>query len=552
MLTQQSQDRTKEPKLDTPLNASASTAGGLISGSVFEVPPYQREYSWREDEVRDFFQDIQRSLEDDSYFLGLIILTDEDGRKKIVDGQQRVVTLTLLAAALYYEAAKRGRSALADRLKADFLTSINYETDGNDPRIILTDFSDNETLQSIIRTGEAPSLIEDEESVSAEISRSYKFLTRELRQDLKDDPFKRLGKWTEFITNKLYFAVFVHPDPSSAYQVFEVINTRGRDLTTADLLKNYVISQSPSANRAAIYDRWKRISDNFSNDGANSYVQYIRHVVTVSSGYVLPKDLFAFLASRSAHSSRSAPSPLELIDNLEQRLPIYLQMVDPSLSGPASEQALGVFQALNRLNVLTVRPLMLSIVEADDADEGLRRLLGLVVRRIVVGNLGTGNIERRLSEAARKVYEAKNWHSALSELDDLDPEREYFVEQIGKRSFNKSVMSFLRNSVIQRDIIPSTYYNLHYIIPKSIKDGHSISDGELSYWGNTVGNTFLSTEEKRAGGSETWSGFKANMFPSAAPEELITQLDSFEEWTVEAIQEMAGTLSATAAEIWYD
>ena len=227
-------------------------------------------------------------------------------------------------------------------------------------------------------------------------------------------------------------------------------------------------------------------------------------------------------------------------------------MVDPSLSGPASEQALGVFQALNRLNVITVRPLMLSIVEADEADEGLRRLLRLVVRRIVVGNLGTGNIERRFSEAARRVREAKNWHSALSELDDLNPDRDYFIEQIGKRSFNKGVMSFIRNSVIQSNITPNLYYNLHYIIPKSIKDGHNISDGDLSYWGNTIGNTFLSTEERRAADSDTWGGFRANMFPIAAPEEMVARLSSFEEWTVDAIQEMARVLSARAAEIWYD
>lgn len=95
---------------------------------MFEVPPFQREYSWQEDEVRDFFRDIRGSLDHDSYFLGLVILTDDDKRKQIVDGQQRIVTLSLLAAALFHEAKRRGRSALADRLQADFLKSIDYET----------------------------------------------------------------------------------------------------------------------------------------------------------------------------------------------------------------------------------------------------------------------------------------------------------------------------------------------------------------------------------------------------------------------------------------
>ncbi len=364
--------------MDTPLNASAHTAGGLISGSIFEVPPYQREYSWREEEVKEFFEDIQRSLDKNSYFLGLIILTDEDGRKKIVDGQQRMVTLTLLASALYHEAQRLSRSALADRLKADFLTSINYETDGSDPRIVLTDQADNQTLQIIIHTGEVSNLNVGDHSVSSEIIKSYKYFLRALADDLRSDPFKRLGKWTEFITHKLYFAVFIHPTPSEAYQVFEVINTRGRDLTTADLLKNYILSQITLDRRELVYNRWKAISDSFPSEGNNNFVQYIRHVVTVASGHILPKDLFSFLASRSEPSNRSSPAPLDLMDMLEDRLPVYLQMIDPSFAGPADENALNVFRALAQLSVITVRPIMIAILQVPDAAEGLQELLKLV------------------------------------------------------------------------------------------------------------------------------------------------------------------------------
>ncbi len=539
--------------MDTPLNASASTAGGLISGSTFEVPPYQREYSWREDEVREFFEDIQRSLDSDSYFLGLIILTDEDGRKKIVDGQQRVVTLTLLASALYHEAKKRGRSALAERLNADFLTSINYETDGSDPRVILTDSADNETLQHIVRTGEVPAQNPGNgDSVSLEICKSYNFLVKELHEDLKPDPFKRLGKWTEFITNKLYFAVFVHPSPSSAYQVFEVINTRGKDLTTADLLKNFIISQVPQNQRGEVYERWKRVADSFQNDGTNSFVQYIRHVVTVQSGHILPKDLFSFLASRSEHSTRVAPAPLALIEMLEARLPLYLQMIDPSLPGPADEHALAVFRALNRLNVINVRPLMMAMTGAADTDEGLNQLLRLVVRRIVVGNLGTGNIERRFAEAARKVAENAQWVEALTDLDDLSPDRIFFIDRLSKRSLNKGVLGFLRNTILAENIAPDNYYFTHFIIPKSLKNHPDFEEGELAFWGNTIGNTFLSMEETRADGGDDWKTFQEKMFPLAAPNELLADLSAFDKWNADSIREMGLMLADKAAEVWYD
>ena len=535
--------------MDTPLKAAASTAGSLIAASEFEVPPYQREYSWQTDEVREFFQDLQRSIEDNTYFLGLIILTEEDGKKKIVDGQQRIVTLTLLASALFHEANARNRGALADRISADFLYSINYETDGSDPRVVLTDAADNETLQYIIAKGDVPKHA-DVDTVSTELCRSFAFLRKELRDDLRQDPFKRLGKWTEFITHKLYFAVFIHPTPASAYQVFEVINTRGRDLTTADLLKNFTISQSPLAQRASIYERWKYIAENFQGDGA-SFVQYIRHAVTVRSGHILSKDLFSFLAARSTHGAKVPPTSTELLELLEQLLPLYLQMIDPSLPGPASDTALGVFGALNRLNVITVRPLMMAMFDAPDTERGLEHLLRLVTRRVVVGNLGTGNIERRFAEAARRVHQTRSWQDALAELSDLSPERETFSEILQKRTLNKGVLSYVKNAICARSIAPSVYAPLHFIVPKSAQNHPGFLDGELSYWGNTIGNTFLSIAEKRLGGAE-WEDFKRVMLPTAASGEFTELLGSFENWDANAIREVGRNLACLAAEIWYD
>lgn len=231
--------------MQTPLNASASTAGALLSTSIFDIPPFQREYSWMEDEVADFWNDLSAKLETQTYFLGLVILTDEtpqkaestarDGvgessefRKHVVDGQQRIVTLTLLATALYFEAQARGRSALADRIQADFLRSIDYGSDETKPRVRLSDEKDDATFQSIL-SGESDNLMAEPDSVSGKMLESYNYIRDKLRQDLKSDPFKRLGKWTEFITHKLYFAVFIHPDASSAYEVYEVINTRGKN-----------------------------------------------------------------------------------------------------------------------------------------------------------------------------------------------------------------------------------------------------------------------------------------------------------------------------------
>lgn len=535
----------------TPLNASATSAGALLSNEVFVVPPYQREYSWLKDEVAEFWSDLKHALSDESYFLGLIILTEEDERKHVVDGQQRLITLALLATALYHETKKAGRDSLADRIEADFLKFIDYSTDEVCPRVSLSDEDDNATLQRIIKTGEvSASTAPDRDSLSSRITESYAFLRKSLSEDLSPDPFKRVGLWADFLTNKVYFAVFIHPDAASAYRVFEVINTRGRELTTADLLKNYVLSQTPLPDREARYRQWQNISKQFSPTGNNSFVQYIRHAVTSEWGHVLPKDLFDFISGRMSAVSR--PSVPELIDLLERNLSVYLQMIDTSIAGPCEEETLKIFSALNDLGVISVRPLMLSILQAPDSLGGLREVLKLTVRRMVVGNLGTGNVERRFGETAKAIFDSKDWSVLHRELNDLNPRAPEFVDQLTKRALNKSVLFFIRHSVLQKCITPQTNGTLHFICPRQGEDWQGFSEEDLTFWAGTIGNTVISKLDRRPKGTLSWPEFKENLLPTAVDEEWVPQFRSLDAWTVQDVQRMGGELAKDAANVWFD
>ncbi len=537
-----------------PLNASAITAGTLMSNSNFVVPPYQREYAWEEDEVSEFWKDLSQGLgNEEPYFLGLVIVTDDGDSKQVVDGQQRILTLTLLAAALFHEANLNGRGALAERIQATFLSSIDYETDDTNPRVTLSDATDNSTLQSILDSGQADSEVTCDESelYSHHIREAFQFLCTELHKDLSEDPFKRLGNWTDFLTNRLYFAVFVHPDSASAYRVFEIINTRGKELTTADLLKNYILSQTADSKKNETYKRWQSMAQQFGQGGANSVVQFIRHVVTVQGGHILPKDLFDFLAQRITIKDWKAPTADKLMSLLEKSLPLYLQMTDPTLDGPAEADALKIFAALNDLGVISVRPILLAMSEAPESLSGMRYVLSLVVRRIVSGNLGTGNVERKFGEAAKLVNTKNNWTAAIDELEDLNPTREEFVEQLKKRSYNKSVLTFLRRSIVSTSIAPSDLGTLHFIRPRHSAEWIGFDDESADFWATTVGNTFLSTQTRRLKSAVDWASFKTTMLPTAIPGEWKSRLEQIDAWNATAVETMGNELAIAAGKIWF-
>ncbi|MEU7005031.1 DUF262 domain-containing protein [Nonomuraea sp. NPDC046570] len=537
--------------MNAPLNASATTIGALISSAVFEVPIYQRDYAWEKLQVEEFWNDLSNALGQGPYFLGLIVLTGDGKRKHVVDGQQRLVTLTLLAAALREEAVAIGRRALADKIESTLLRSMDYKTDEIVPRIVLTDPRTNDTLQSLIDDGNIPARDLAEGSSSERLNRSFIYLRDKLSEDHNSDGFRKLGTWAEFINEQLYVAVFEHPDEAAAYSVFEVVNTRGRQLTTADLLKNYILRHTPPGQRDAQYDAWHSTAEKFEQLGGQNYVQYIRHTVNLRAGYVLPKDLYNYIARRGDFSSAGEIPAAQLMEDLQHWLPVYLQMIDPTLGGPANADALGIFESLNELRVTAVRPLLLAISERESGAQSMERVLRLIVKRIVVGNLGASSIERKFAEAAREITRSGSVESGLTLLQDLDHSREEFVEALGRRSYNRDVLAFIRRSTILKTVTPDPVGTLHYIRPRqSASTWPDFGDDYLGMWGSTLGNTILAKIAKRPRGVNNWNGVQQSLISKAIPEERAAIIMAYETWTPKSVQREGLALAEEAADVW--
>ena len=225
--------------------------------------------------------------------------------------------------------------------------------------------------------------------------------------------------------------------------------------------------------------------------------------------------------------------------------------MDPTSSGPADLRQLRVFAALNSLNIITVRPILLALHDVDQTHQGLDYLLRLVVRRVVVGNLGTGNIERRFSEAARKIAEQGDWEVLRRELSDLDHERDEFVEQLRKRSLNKNILGFMRRSAIQNSMTPEPDGVLHFVWPRNTETWTGFSE-EDGYWASTLGNTILAAERTRPKeASVDWNGFKNQLLTKAIAEEDKPRFEHLGDWNVQQIEEFGRDLAERAANVWF-
>lgn len=525
----------RRPGLTAQLNAKSNTGRELFSSSRFSIPIYQREYAWSENEYQALWEDLRGGLADDGYFLGLIILTqDASGTKEVVDGQQRILSISLLAAALRDRSHADGRTVLASEIERDFLKTLDLDNDAQVPRISFSDTDDAAIFASIING----SLAEDQKHPMAA---AYRYFVAELDEDLGDDGFKRLGAWTRFLQEGLYFAVFTHPDSSSAYTVFEVVNTRGRNLADGDLLKNSLLRITPDNQRRDIYTRWSRLAAQFDDYHENSFVQFIRHVAMLDRGYILPKELH-----RRVTRGTDADLLPNLIDDLETHLDLYLQILDPSIGGPASDEASRAFSGFNVLGVSAVRPLLLAL--GPDAEDGFQQALKVTLQIACAGSLGGVNLERRFSEAATSAKNDDEW---LPALRLVAPTREEFVTSLPRRKLRKAVLQLLHRSIVQATALPSEDGHLQMIRPPVAPGWDHFADEEFTEAGMTLGNGLLTEKARRPKDCLTWGAVKTSLLPSALDPQEVALLAQLSEWTVTEVRSNGSRLAEMAADVWY-
>jgi hypothetical protein len=245
------------------------------------------------------------------------------------------------------------------------------------------------------------------------------------------------------------------------------------------------------------------------------------------------------------------PTPAELLLLLEEYLPLYRQMTDPTSEGRADEEMLDIFSAFLSLSVISARPLLLSAAKVPDALGGMRWLLKLVVRRMVVGNLGTGNVERQFSEAARRVNESANFSPAEQYLAPLNPLRQEFIDQLSRRSFNISTLAFLRRSIVQKSISPKPNGFLHLIMRRQDEAIAGASDKDATSWASTIGNTLLTKDGRRPRTNGGWPELRNEFLAASHPGEIIDALKTSSAWSGVTISQAGKALAEAAANVWY-
>lgn len=321
-----------------------------IFSSDFEyvIPAYQRPYAWTVDQAAELFDDLLAFHKDEAeegYFLGSIVLIKGEGRplSEVIDGQQRLTTLTILLAAM----ACAHDGANKDDLK-DYIVEPGKKVEKIQPkpRLSLRE-RDRSFFKKYIQDLELDKLSKlDEHSLDNEsqvnILKNCKHF-RKVIGDTFQSPDDLLD-FVSFLMTRCFLVAVSTPNEASAFRVFSVMNSRGLDLQPTDIIKADMIGKLKSeAERQEYNDKWEEIEVELTRDGFKDLFTYLRMI------YAKEKAKKTLLEEFRSHVLPANPNAKTFIDDIMEPYAEALQFIR-SASYTAASDATKINEYIGWLN----------------------------------------------------------------------------------------------------------------------------------------------------------------------------------------------------------
>lgn len=260
--------------------------------TFFAIPVYQRDYNWQEKHCKQLFEDILnvgKDIDITSHFIGSIVYIHEGvygiGEKEfyVIDGQQRMITITLLHIALYHR-LKESKEEYADEIYELYLVNKFSKRD-----IKLKLLPPEENLNILNKILEE-NWEELEEYQDRNIVKNYKFF-KEIISNYSNEEIEYLLAGLDKI---IYVDIALEKDKDDPQKIFESLNSTGLDLSQGDLIRNYILMDLEREKQNLVYKNlWLPIENNckisLGNEIKNYVSDFIRDYLTLKNGKIPSK-----------------------------------------------------------------------------------------------------------------------------------------------------------------------------------------------------------------------------------------------------------------------
>lgn len=249
---------------------------------AFSIPAYQRPYAWTKDQASELLTDLLSFLGDGSeavtdanpYFLGSIVLIKSEDASKadVVDGQQRLTTLTIILAVLRSLSSEKNASKITK-----YIYQEGNEFEGTDDcyRLKLRERDEDFFRHYIQHDNKLDELLMLDTSQLTDSQRNIKINARYFLEELSKFSEQERSHFIHYLMTCCFLVVVSTPDLDSAYRIFSILNARGLDLSLSDFLKSEVIGAIDKSQQ----DKYTRIWETEEEDlGRETFQELFAHI----------------------------------------------------------------------------------------------------------------------------------------------------------------------------------------------------------------------------------------------------------------------------------
>ena len=544
----------------------------LKKSPQFVIPIYQRAYSWTERECRQLWDDIVRTGSNDAisaHFVGSIVYIEKglyqvssQSPLLVIDGQQRLTTVTLILEVL---ARQLGDSEPVDGFSAKKLRSyyvLNPLEEGERGFKLLLTQTDKASLLALVQQKAQPT------DQSLRVTENFAFFEEQVKGLGADLPALCHG-----LAKLVVVDIALSRDQDNPQLIFESMNSTGRELSQADLIRNFILMGLDSPYQTRLYeDHWRPMEVDFGQEGYGSHFDsFMRHYLTLKTGQI-PNVRAVYEAFKSyARTPDIAAAGVDaLVADTHAFAGYYCAM---ALGKETDKKLAEAFRDLRELKVDVAYPFLLELyddfangrLEGTDFEAAVRLVEAYVFRRAVCA-IPTNSLNKTFATFAPALQKDRYLESVQAHLLTLPSYRRFPGDEEFKRVFVvRDLYKFPRRSYWLRRLenhgrkerVPVDEYTIEHILPQNEKLSAKWRD-ELGpewqrvqeTWLHTLGNLTLTgynaeySDHPFSDKRDMKGGFRES------PLKLNERLSGLDKWDEAAIKDRAKRLAAVATGVW--
>ncbi len=477
----------------------------------YEIPSFQRPYAWTEEEAGDLFDDLYdfyvNEAEDEQYFLGSIVLVKEDDKphSEVIDGQQRLTTLTILLAAL--------TSKLSGDDRDDFKTYIiepGRASQGlaSKPRVRIRK-RDNDFFRKYIQGMDFDGLLkldtaaQDTEAKTNIINNAKLLMTRIEDKLGSEEEIVRFGA---YLVQRCFIVAVSTPTRQAAFRIFSVMNSRGMSLLATDIIKADIIGAIRESLHEEYNNKWEEMEVEVGRNGFNDLFGHIRMILAkVKAKKALQDEFYGVVFPETNGKDIPEREAINFIDNILSPYSEAYRVVKNSeyTSTSGADRVNDILRWLNRIDNSDWVPVAMRFYtkHKDDADL-LNRFLRRLERLAAFMRATSWDVTHRIERYAKVLADIENAaDDDFGTAIELAPEeKEQFLSRLNSDMYK--MVSNKRNYLILRldsfvsdgaASYDSKILTIEHVLPQTVDENSQWAkwwpnSEEREQWVHKIGN----------------------------------------------------------------